>query len=114
MGAMLAAFALSAGGVPPSPMVPGTSQSPSNAARAPAPRRAAPSLTHEAFCRTEGLSDLIGKPATAARAEQARVRAHAGVVRVLAPGSIVTQEFSVGRLNLHTDKHGKIVRALCG
>ncbi len=68
----------------------------------------------EPACRAESASSLVGRPGTAALAEEARRMSGARVVRVLHPGDIVTMEFRGDRLNVHLDAAGKIERIVCG
>ena len=51
---------------------------------------------------------LIGLPASQAGAT------HAGPVRIIPPGMLVTQDYDIKRLNLMTDDQGIVLRAYCG
>ena len=44
----------------------------------------------------------------------ARVRAGAGVVRVLKPGEAATMELNGGRLNLDVDARNRVTEVRCG
>ncbi len=65
-------------------------------------------------CDGQGAQWAVGKSATAAVLEQARVRAGARMARVLHPGQMVTQEFDGQRLTLQLDAAGKVSAARCG
>lgn len=69
-------------------------------------------------CGASLLQDKIGEPVTGSTAADAKVDGvpvqSQGVVRVIAPGQAVTQDYSAARLNLNTDANGKLVRATCG
>jgi len=56
----------------------------------------------------------IGKTATAAVVERARVDAGARTARVLKPGQMVTMEYLEGRLNIDVDAGNVISRVRCG
>ncbi|HEX8301798.1 I78 family peptidase inhibitor [Sphingomonas sp.] len=65
-------------------------------------------------CNSNGLESLIGKPRSAAVAEEAKRLSGANAVRWLTPGMMVTMEFRADRLNLHLGTDGKIGSARCG
>lgn len=46
-------------------------------------------------------------------ADQAAI-GHAGAVRVIPPGMVITQDYDIKRLNLMTDSAGIVLRAYCG
>ena len=56
----------------------------------------------------------LGKPATAAVIEQARIDAGARMARVLKPGQMVTMEYAEGRLNIDVDAGNIIINLRCG
>ena len=56
----------------------------------------------------------IGKAATAAIVEQARIDAGARMARVLKPGQMVTMEYAEGRLNIDVDADNVITNLRCG
>lgn len=68
-----------------------------------------PSGPPEDTCRSARYSGLIGQPASAV-----------GVVgildpyRVLTPGSVVTQDYSPARINIHVSASGTIEKLTCG
>lgn len=65
-------------------------------------------------CRSAAAADAIGRKDTpAVRAEVARKVGH-GMIRWLPPGSIVTQDRRVERLNVDLDAGGVITRLRCG
>ncbi|HTN62245.1 MAG TPA: I78 family peptidase inhibitor [Devosia sp.] len=69
-------------------------------------------------CGASLLQEKIGEPVTGSTAADAKVDGvpvrSQGVVRVIAPGQAVTQDYSNARLNLETDADGNLVRATCG
>jgi hypothetical protein len=56
----------------------------------------------------------MGKVATAAVLEQARIDAGARMSRVLKPGQMVTMEYAEGRLNVDVDASNVIINLRCG
>lgn len=71
-----------------------------------------------ADCGADALKNKIGLPVTGSTAADVRVGGEPvpskGIVRVIAPGQSVTQDYSDGRLNLETDAQGNLIRATCG
>ncbi len=65
-------------------------------------------------CDAAAAQFAVGKPASAALLEQARVKAGAQTARVLGPNDIVTLEYRSDRLNLNTDQSATINRVNCG
>jgi hypothetical protein len=65
-------------------------------------------------CRAEAVPGMLGKPATAARVEQAREQTGAKSVRVVAPGDMVTLEHDPQRLTIDIDEAELIQRISCG
>jgi hypothetical protein len=65
-------------------------------------------------CGAEKLGSLIGTQRSADTAAEAMRLSGATRVRIIAPDTIVTMDYSETRLNLHTDKAGKILNAKCG
>lgn len=72
-----------------------------------------PAATADA-CNSSAGGEAIGRKDTPAlRAEMARKVGH-GRIRWLPPGTIVTQDYRVDRLNVDIDAGGVVVRARCG
>lgn len=65
-------------------------------------------------CDAAAAQFVVGKPASAALLEQARVKAGAQTARVLGPNDMVTLEYRSDRLNLNTDQAATINRVNCG
>jgi hypothetical protein len=65
-------------------------------------------------CGAEKLGSLIGKQRSPELAVEAGRLSGATRVRWIAPDTIVTMDYSETRLNIHTDKKGKILSAKCG
>lgn len=79
---------------------------------APASTAAAPPMMES--CNADAAKDAVGKQATDAVIEQARVAAGAKVARALRPDMMITMEYRGDRLNLRTDVDGKVVGVSCG
>jgi outer membrane lipoprotein SlyB len=67
-----------------------------------------------ATCSADAASALIGQPFTDARAADAVTSIGARQFRRIAPGTIVTMDYRVDRLNIDTDDQGVITRLHCG
>jgi hypothetical protein len=65
-------------------------------------------------CGSHRIGDLVGKQRSDAVAEDAKARSGAGRIRWIAPGQMVTMDYSEGRLNIYTDEAGKITELRCG
>lgn len=65
-------------------------------------------------CNATPAQGVVGKLATAAVIEQARVSAGAGSARTLKPGQMVTMEFNPARLNLDVDAGNAVTGVRCG
>lgn len=65
-------------------------------------------------CNAAPAQGLVGRPAGAGLAEEARRLSGARVWRWLRPGQIVTMEYRADRLNLHLDAQDKVARIVCG
>ena len=65
-------------------------------------------------CNSNGLESLIGKPRSAAVAEEAKRLSGANAVRWLTPGMMVTMEFRADRVNVWVGTSGKAERITCG
>ncbi|MFK3794805.1 I78 family peptidase inhibitor [Pseudomonas sp. NPDC088444] len=65
-------------------------------------------------CDAAAAQFAVGKPASAALLEQARVKAGAQTARILGPHDMVTLEYRSDRLNLNTDQSATINRVNCG
>lgn len=74
-----------------------------------------PTPPQTASCNAEAAKPAaIGKVATAAVLEQARIDAGARMSRVLKPGQMVTMEYAEGRLNIDVDASNVIINLRCG
>lgn len=85
----------------------------------PAPRQAPPisdplPATPMTCDAEKAKADAIGRPATEANVEQARIASGAESVRVLRPGTMVTMEFIESRLNIDVDEDDIITGLRCG
>ncbi|MES2443763.1 MAG: I78 family peptidase inhibitor [Pseudomonadota bacterium] len=65
-------------------------------------------------CGAEKLGSLIGKQRNPETAGEAQQLSQATRIRWIAPDTMVTMDYSETRLNIHTDKAGKILSARCG
>lgn len=65
-------------------------------------------------CRTEGLDELVGRPATQALGTEAMRRSGARAIRWIRPGDMVTMDHREDRLNVHLDAPGRVERFACG
>ena len=109
LGAWLSLAACSGAGAPAAPAGGG-------AAPAPAPtvdlvRSGQPPANR---CDAQAAQFLLGQPYDADALEQARAAAGADEARVLRPGSVVTKEYKVGRLNVVIDDAQRVLRVHCG
>lgn len=64
-------------------------------------------------CNADAIQWAIGQPATKAVIDRAQRESGAKAVRVLKPGTAVTQEFMYGRLNLNVDASNVIKTVSC-
>lgn len=65
-------------------------------------------------CDAAAAQFAVGKPASAALLEQARLKAGAQTARVLGPDDAVTLEYRAERLNLNADQTATVSRVNCG
>lgn len=65
-------------------------------------------------CNADGARFAVGQALTPQLEAAARVRAGAGIVRVLKPGDVVTMELNGGRLNLDVDARSRVTDVRCG
>lgn len=72
------------------------------------------SNTGHSRCDAAAAQFAVGRPASAALLEQARVKSGAQIARILGPNDMVTMEYRSERLNLNADKTATITRANCG
>lgn len=79
-----------------------------------APQKKAEPLPAMVECDANRVQDLKGKLRSSAVEADALARSGAKRVRWIEPGSAVTMDFRVDRLNLHVDKAGTITDARCG
>ncbi|KTF67275.1 I78 family peptidase inhibitor [Sphingomonas sp. HT-1] len=78
-----------------------------------APKKVEP-LPPGVECDANRVLYLKGKPRAAIDAGEALRHSGAKVIRWIEPGSAVTMDFRVDRLNLHVDKVGTVTDARCG
>jgi hypothetical protein len=67
-----------------------------------------------ANCAAGAANGLVGKPYTADAVEQARIASGSRTVRVIRPGTAVTMDFRVDRLNVDLDEKDVVTRVHCG
>ena len=73
------------------------------------------SIVPSASCNPDAAKpSAMGKTATAAVVEKARIDAGARSARVLKPGQMVTMEYAEGRLNIDVDAGNVITNLRCG
>ncbi len=65
-------------------------------------------------CRPHGAEAWIGRAASAAVIEQARLDSGSQAVRLVMPGERVPQVQELDRLNLFLDERSLVTRATCG
>ena len=65
-------------------------------------------------CGAEKVADLVGKKRSDALSAEVKQRSGAARVRWIAPGQVVTMDYSETRLNVHTDGEGRILSFKCG
>jgi len=68
----------------------------------------------EQKCNAAAARVTVGKVATAAVVEQARLAAGAQIARTLKPGQMVTMEYHYSRLNIDVDANNVIINVRCG
>ena len=68
----------------------------------------------EQKCNAAAARGAIGKVATAAVVERARIDAGAQIARTLKPGQMVTMEYHHSRLNIDVDAGNVIINVRCG
>ena len=68
----------------------------------------------EGRCRTEGLTDYVGRAGTQELASEAQRRSGARSVRWKAPGMAVTMDYRPDRLNISIDAGGMVTGFDCG
>lgn len=79
------------------------------------PTMSDPTPPQTAGCNADAAKpSAMGKVATAAVLEQARIDAGARMSRVLKPGQMVTMEYAEGRLNVDVDDSNTIINLRCG
>ena len=65
-------------------------------------------------CRAAPAQAQVGKKATRALLDQARVLAGARILRVVGPDEMITQEYNASRLTILLDGQGVIAEVRCG
>lgn len=68
----------------------------------------------EETCNAGAARSLVGRPASAGLAAEARRLTGAQTVRWLQPGQIVTMEYRFGRLNIKLDARNRVEGFSCG
>ena len=104
LGALLTLAACSGPGAPATPP----------AAQAPAADLARSGQPPANRCDAAAAQFLVGQPYGDGTLEQARAAAGADEARLLRPGSVVTKEYKVGRLNVVVDETQRVARVHCG
>lgn len=81
-------------------------------------RDGATALPPPVDCGAAALADRAGQPVTGTTAADVRVGGapvqSQGNVRVIGPGTMVTQDFRTDRLNLEVTTANTLIRAFCG
>ncbi|MCF7223692.1 I78 family peptidase inhibitor [Marilutibacter chinensis] len=94
---------------------PASAESPSAPAQRQAPPISDPLPAMPMTCDADkAKADAIGRPATEANIERARLASGAESVRVIPPGTMVTLEFVESRLNIDVDAENIIIDLRCG
>ena len=65
-------------------------------------------------CNAAAIAWAVGRAPTPDVVERARVESGSAVVRVIAPGQPVTQDFRADRLTISTNERGAITGLACG
>ncbi len=65
-------------------------------------------------CNAEGLSDLVGRPATAELGATALDRSDSRTLRWIQPGTAVTMDYRQDRLNIYLDEKNVVEKFTCG
>ncbi|MGZ8282048.1 MAG: I78 family peptidase inhibitor [Allosphingosinicella sp.] len=65
-------------------------------------------------CSAEGLTDLVGRPATSEVGAEAMRRSGARALRWIRPGDAVTMDFRLDRLNVRLDGQNRVESLDCG
>ena len=65
-------------------------------------------------CSAAAVAWAVGRAPTPDVVERARVESGSAVVRVIAPGQSVTQDFRADRLTISTNERGAITGLACG
>ena len=79
---------------------------------APVPPAEKPATT--GTCSMGGLKDVIGTPYSAEVVERARTASRSTSVRIIRPGTAVTMDYRVDRLNIDLDAHDVVTGLHCG
>jgi hypothetical protein len=98
---------------PTSPSVDQNAGSTDGATRPPQqPRPEPPPAT--GTCVAEQAQFTVGRPASAALLERARVAATASIARFIRPNEAITMEYSGSRLNLYLNERDVVRSVVCG
>ena len=73
-----------------------------------------PSGGGEGPCSVQGLTDLIGRPASQALGAEAMQRSGARALRWIRPDQAVTMDYRPDRLNVHLDSADRVEGLDCG
>src|SRR3970282_2964050 len=66
------------------------------------------------ICNAGAVAWAVGRAPTPDVVERARVESGSALVRVIAPGEMVTQEFRADRLTIRTNERDAIIALACG
>jgi len=66
------------------------------------------------ICNADQASHISGQRISARLEQEALQSSGAGLLRVIRPDQVVTQEYRSERLNLQLNDHDVVVRAYCG
>jgi len=68
----------------------------------------------EAVCRSESLSQFVGRQATRELGHEMMLASHARIIRWVPLGGVVTMDFSPVRLTVQLDGANRVQSANCG
>jgi len=66
------------------------------------------------LCNSDGLTGLVGRPASSDLGADAMRRSNARTIRWLRPNDMATMDFRQDRLNIHLDASNNVERFACG
>ncbi len=65
-------------------------------------------------CNAAPVQGMIGRTATPELGAEAVRASKARTMRWIAPGTVVTMDYRIDRLNIHLDARNKVTRIVCG